>query len=133
MKDPDKWDNGATGLRYQISRSMGGVEYQLESTIDSVLGDYSEAWQIARECLFKSKRFIMELCAFMSQDYQKWKYRGHSKKDAWKMTTVSVRRIFEEIHSERVVAKDFYDQLDKDFSTAKFLWATWKAHTIMAK
>jgi hypothetical protein len=49
------------------------------------------------------------------------------------MTSVCVRRIFEEIHSERVIAKDVYDQVDKDFTTARFLWATWKAHTVMAK
>lgn len=133
ISDPDKWDNGATGLCYQITRSMGDVEYQLESTLDTVLADYSEARQIARECLFKAKRFVMELCAFMSQDYQKWKFRGHTKRDAWKMTAVSVRRIFEEIHSERVVARDVYDQSDKDFSTARFLWATWKAHVVMAR
>jgi hypothetical protein len=48
------------------------------------------------------------------------------------MTAVSVRRIFEELHSERVVARDVYDQSDKDFSTARFLWATWKAHVVMA-
>jgi hypothetical protein len=82
---------------------MGDVEYQLESTIDSA------ARQIAWECLFKAKCFVMELCAFMSQDYQKWIYCGHTKKDTWKMTAVSVRRIFEEIHSERVVARDVYD------------------------
>ena len=49
------------------------------------------------------------------------------------MTSVSVRRIFEEMHSERVVARDCYDQTDQEFSTAKFLWATFKAHSIMAK
>jgi hypothetical protein len=32
-----KWDNGMTGLRYQLSRGMSDVEFQLESTIDSVL------------------------------------------------------------------------------------------------
>jgi len=133
VTSPEKWDNGATGLRHQISRCMGDVEYQLESTIDSVLADYSEARQIARECLYKSKRFVMELCGFISQDFQRWKHRGHSNKEAWRMTTVCVRRIFEEIHSERVIAKDVYDQSDKDFTTARFLWATWKAHTVMSK
>jgi hypothetical protein len=133
VTNPEKWDNGATGLRYQISRSMGDVEYQLESTIDSVLADYPDARQIARECLYKSKRFVMELCSFMTQDYLKWKHRGHSNKEAWRMTTVCVRRIFEEIHSERIIAKDVYDQADKDFTTARFLWATWKAHTVMAR
>ena len=49
------------------------------------------------------------------------------------MTSVSVRRVFEEMHSERVVARDGYDQSDQEFSTAKFLWATFKAHSVMAK
>jgi hypothetical protein len=132
VTNPEKWDNGATGLRHQISRSMGDVEYQLESTIDSVLADYPDAQQIARECLYKSKRFVMGLCSLMIQDYQKWKHRGHSNKEAWH-STVCVRRIFEEIHSERITVKDVYDQADKDFTTARFLWETWKAHTVMAK
>ena len=133
LNDPNKWDNGATGLKYQILRGMSDVEYQIESAIDSVLQDYDEARQIAKECLFKSKRFIMDLCNFMSQDYHKWMYRGHGKTDAWRMTAVSVRRVFEEMHSERVVARDGYDQEDQEFSAAKFLWATFKAHTVMAK
>lgn len=49
------------------------------------------------------------------------------------MTTVCVRRLFEEIHSERVVARDIFDHNDKAFSTAKYLWATWKAHAVMSK
>ncbi len=48
------------------------------------------------------------------------------------MTTVCVRRIFEEIHSQRVVARDILDVHDGDFSCAKFLWATWKAHETMS-
>ena len=133
LSDPDKWDNGATGLKYQILRGMSDVEYQIESAIDSLLGDYDEAKQLAKECLFKSKRFIMDLCSFMTQDFFKWQFRGHSKREAWKMTAVSVRRIFEEMHSERVVARDGYDQEDQEYSAAKFLWATFKAHAVMAK
>jgi hypothetical protein len=48
------------------------------------------------------------------------------------MTTVCVRRVFEEIHSQRVIARDILDVQDGDFSCAKFLWATWKAHETMA-
>ena len=47
------------------------------------------------------------------------------------MTSVCVRRVFEEIHSQRVVARDILDIQDGDFSCAKFLWATWKAHETM--
>lgn len=48
ISDPDKRDNGATGLCYQFTHSMGDVEYQSESTIDTVLADYSYAHHIAR-------------------------------------------------------------------------------------
>jgi hypothetical protein len=132
LQDPDKWDNGLTGLKYQISRGMSDVEFQLKTSIDTILKDYPEPWQIAKDCLYKSKRFVTDLCNFISQDYQKWQHRGHGKKDSWRMTTVSVRRIFEDIHSQRVVARDILDVNDVNFSCAKFLWATWKAHDTMA-
>jgi hypothetical protein len=48
------------------------------------------------------------------------------------MTTVCVRQVFEEIHSQRVIARDILDVQDGDFSCANFLWATWKAHETMA-
>jgi len=135
LKTPDKWDSndGNTGLRYQISRNMADVEFQLQETISSVLGPYSEAKHIAQECLHQAKRFALELAQFITTDFQKWRHRGHSQRDAWKMTSVCVRRIFEELYSERVVARDVYDQKDPDFTTAKFLWATWKAHAVMAR
>jgi len=124
IMDPDKWDNGVTGIKHQILRGMSDVEYQLESAIDSILNPYAEARQVAKECL--SKCFVVDLCNFTSTDFQKWKLRGHGKKDSWRMAAVSVRRIFEEIHSEWVVARDIYDFKDSTFSSAKFLWATWK-------
>ncbi|MFN9981440.1 MAG: hypothetical protein ACK53Y_16055, partial [bacterium] len=85
------------------------MEKQVENAIHSVLTPYPEAKRLALECLYKSKRFITELCTFISEDFAKWKARGHGKVDAWQMTSVCVRRIFEEIHSERIVARDGYD------------------------
>jgi hypothetical protein len=135
LSTPERWDSndGNTGLRYQIMRNMSDVELQLQETITTVLGDFPEAQHIARECLHQAKRFALELCQFITLDFQKWKHRGHSKKDAWKMTAVCVRRIFEELYSERVVARDVYDQANPTFTTGKYLWATWKAHAVMAR
>jgi hypothetical protein len=131
IQNPDKWDDGSNGLVYQISRGMTDVETQLTSAIDTVLEHYPEARTIASQCLFKSKRFVIDLCSFMSKDYFKWRSRGHHKQDAWNMTSLCVRRVFEEIHAERVVARDIYDPNDLEFTTAKMLWATWKAHGVM--
>ena len=37
IQDPNRWDNGVTGIKHQITRGMADVEYQLESMIDTVL------------------------------------------------------------------------------------------------
>jgi hypothetical protein len=132
LPDANRWDSGTTGLRYQIDKSLIDITVQVESAIDTILLDSLEARQIAMECLIESKRFIAELCHFISQDYSKWLHRGHSSKEAWKITSVCVRRVFESLHSERIVARDILDQTDPDFCTAKYLWATWKAHTVMS-
>jgi len=131
IRQPDKWDDGTEGLSYQITRGMTDVETQLNSAIDTILENYPEARSIASQCLFKAKRFVVDLCSFMSKDYFKWITGGHTKQDAWNMTSLCVRRVFEEIHSERVVARDIYDPNDLEFTTAKMLWATWKAHGVM--
>lgn len=135
LPSPEKWDSndGNTGLRYQVMRNMADVELQIQETINTVLGDYLDAQHIARECLHQSKRFALELCQFITLDFQKWKHRGHAKKDVWKMMAVCVRHIFEELYSERVVARDVYDQGNPSFTTAKYLWATWRAHSVMEK
>jgi hypothetical protein len=135
LTSPDRWDSnkGSTGLRHQIMRNMSDVELQIQETINPVLGDYLEAQHLARECLHQSKRFALELCQFITLDYQKWTHRGHSKCDAWKMTAVCICRIFEELYSERVIAHDVYDQGNPTFTAAKYLWATWRAHSVMEK
>jgi len=130
LPSPDKWDSGSTGLRYQINKSLVDVTLQVESAINSILDLHIKARQLAMECLIESERFISELSHFILQDYAQWLHRGHSKKEAWKITSVCVQRVFESLHSERIVAKDILDQSDADFSTAKYLWATWKAHPI---
>lgn len=108
------------------------MEFQLESTLNTVLQDYPEPRQIAKDCLYKAKHFVTDLCNFITQDYQKWQHQENSKADSWKMTTVCIRWIFEEIHSQRVIARDIPDIYDVDFTCTKFLWATWKAHETMS-
>jgi hypothetical protein len=47
------------------------------------------------------------------------------------MTSLCIRRVYEEIHSECIVARDIYDPNDLEFTAAKMLWSTWKAHGVM--
>jgi len=78
LPTPERWDSndGITGLRYQIMRNMSDIELQLQETINTVLGDYPKAQHIVWEGLHQSKRFSLELCQFITLDFQKWKQGG---------------------------------------------------------
>jgi len=78
LPTPERWDSndGNTGLHYQIMRNMSDIELQLQETINTVLGDYPKAQHIVWEGLHQSKRFSLELCQFITLDFQKWKQGG---------------------------------------------------------
>jgi len=131
ISDPDKFDNGSTGIRYKILRGMKDVSAQLESNIDKVLRNYPDARQIARDLLLNSKSFVIDLLNFMSQDYNSWKLRGYTKREAWKMTCRSVHRILDDLQTARMTGRDAGDGSDIDRMTATYIWATAKTHEVM--
>jgi hypothetical protein len=127
----DKWNNGSTGLHHQLMRNMNDVSYQLDSSIKKVLKDHPEARQLAIDCVTSSKRFVIDLIAFMSQEYATWQQRGFSKKDAWQIVCQIVRQIFEDLQSARISARNSQDLEDTDFTTASFMYATLRCHGVM--
>ena len=131
LQHPDKWSYGGTsGLRFQIERELQNVDTQMSAEILSALTGSSEAAGLARECLFRSKRFIIDLSAFITQDYEFWKSRGYPTLDAWALVCNSLRRIFEDIHAVRVYGRNVKTD-DEQLTASKLLWATLQAHVIM--
>jgi len=131
ISNGDKWNNGSTGLHHQLMRNMNDASYQLDSTIKKVLKGHPEARQLAIDCVTSSKRFVIDLIAFMSQEYSCWQQRGFTKKDAWLFVCQIVRRIFEDLQSARISARNVQDLEDSDFTTASFIYATLKCHEVM--
>jgi hypothetical protein len=131
ISNGDKWNNGSTGLQHQLLRNMNDVSYQIDSTIKKVLHDHLEARQLAIDCVTASKRFAIDLITFMSQEYSTWQQRGFVKKAAWQIVCQIMRRIFEDMQSARISARNIQDLEDVDFTTASFLYATLKCHEIM--
>jgi hypothetical protein len=112
-------------------QNMNDVSYQLDSSIKKVYKDYSEARQLAIDCVIASKRFLIDLISFMSQEYATWQQRGFSKKDAWQIVSQIVRRIFDDLQSARISAHNVQDFDDPDFTTASFIYAALQCHDIM--
>jgi hypothetical protein len=48
------------------------VSYQLDSMIKKVFKDNLETRQLAVDCVTASKRFVIDLIVFMSQEYSTW-------------------------------------------------------------
>jgi hypothetical protein len=126
-----KWNNGSTGLHHQLMRNMNDVSYQLDSSIKKVLKDHQEAKQLAIDCVTASKHFVIDLITFMSQEYSTWQQRGFTAKAAWQIVCQIIRRIFEDLQSARISARNVQDLEDTDFTTATFIYATLKCHDIM--
>jgi hypothetical protein len=131
ISDPDKFDNGSTGVKYKILQGMKDVSMQLETNIEKVLKDYPDAKQMARDMLLNAKRFVIDLMNYMSQDYFSWKLRGYTKREAWKMTCRSVHRVLDDLQGARMSGRDTGDGADTDRVTATYIWATAKTHEVM--
>lgn len=131
IPDPDKFDNGSTGVKYTILRGMKDVSMQLETNIEKVLKDYPDAKQMARDMLLNAKRFVIDLMNYMSQDYSSWKLRGYTKREAWRMTCRSVHRILDDLQGARMMGRDAGNGSELDRVTATYIWAMTKAHEVM--
>jgi hypothetical protein len=132
LSSADKWDNnGVTGLRFQIARELINVDTQVSTAIEVAFRDSLEASMLAKELLYRSKKFVNELSNFMSQDFHFWRAKGYDKTASWELTCCSVRRLYEDIHQVRIVARDVRDLEDANATAALILWATVRSHKIM--
>ena len=133
LKNCDQWSlNGVSGLKYQIERELPNVDSQVNAEISTAFQHSPEAAGLARECLFTSKRFITMLCQYITNDFEFWSGRGYSKVDAWALVCQSLRRIFDEIHAERVYGRHVKSN-DVETTAAKYVWAVLKAHKIQSQ
>jgi hypothetical protein len=128
----DKWDNyGVTGLQFQFSRDLINVDTQISTATDMAFRDHGEAASLAKELLYRSKKLVNELSNFMSQDFSFWRAKGYDKTLSWKLTCCSVRRLYEDIHQVRIIARDVRDLEDANATVSLVLWATIRSHKIM--
>ena len=73
LQNPDKWEyNGIKGLKLNIERELINVTNQLTNVIDVTFANHNEVAGLAKECLYKSRRFITDFITFVSSDYAFW-------------------------------------------------------------
>jgi hypothetical protein len=132
LQTPEKWNSeGVTGLQLQVERELPNVDLQFRNAIASTFEDNAEARDLALELLYRSKKFALDLCNFIQRDFEFWRHKKYTRKDAWELTSLSVRRIFEDIHVVRVVGRDSRDLRNPTLTATQVMWATLRAHTVM--
>jgi len=132
LTTPDKWDNnGVTGLRFQLARELINVDTQMSNAIAVAFRDSPEASGLAKELLYRARKFVNDLGNFISQDYAFWLAKGYAKAGSWELTCCSVRRLYEDIHQVRIIARDVRDLDDPASTAALVLWATLRTHVVM--
>jgi len=133
LQNPDKWEyNGMSGLKFNIERELINVTNQLTNAIDVNFANHNEAARLAKECLYKSRRFITDFVTFVSADNAYWLGKGYTKLEAWGLVCQSIRRIFEDIHMVRVLGRDVKAD-DSTLTATQYAWAAFKAHEVMAE
>lgn len=131
-----KWDNndGASGLRYRVSRELPGVSSQLNNYIITASDGDNDARELAQLCLFKSVSFVNDFSAFMTRYYTELlASKSYTKDQAWALISRCVKRCFSDMSDVRSTARDARDA-DSPLSTAtQYLWAILRTHQTMGE
>jgi hypothetical protein len=130
----DKWDkrDGSTGRKYWIKREARNTYYQIDTMIRNQLGGPVQI--LAKDLLSDSLSMSETLFAFISNSYDDTMHSNRfDSSQAWNMTCKFVKRIFSELADIRVIARDGITIDDPWATSAKFIFTTLKAHTIMAE
>jgi len=132
LQTVEKWNhNGVTGLYLQVERELPNDDLQFRNAIATTFENYPEARDLSLELLYRSKKFVLDLCNFIQRDYDFWSHKGYKSTEAWQLTCLSVRRIFEDIHIVRVIGRDCRDIKNPQLTATQVVWATIRSHTVM--
>jgi hypothetical protein len=128
----DKWDkhDGGTGRKYWIQREARSTARQIDNMIRTQLSGPAQV--LAKDLLNDSLSMSEAMFVFISNSYDDTMYSNRfDTHQAWTMTCKFVKRIFSELADVRVLARDGITIDDPWSTSAKFLFATLKAHVIM--
>ena len=129
-----KWDNrdGRHGRRFWIREETRKTEQQLDGCIRSQLSGPAQI--LAKDMLMDSFAMSDAMYNFITSSYEDTMNAGKfDSKQAWTLTCSFVKRIFQELSYERVVARDGIHVDDPWSTSANFLFATMKAHAVMGE
>ena len=124
--------DGYSGLKFTIERGLVDIRSSIKYDIDSILEDFPEAKSFANDLHGLAHTWINEYVSWLDSFISELKtISGCSIEAAFELGTKCGKRVFEELRRERSMAANANSEPSQARRTAKYLYATLRAHTLM--
>jgi hypothetical protein len=118
------------GRRKDIQDGLLRVVTTLEDNIRDVFGGFEQGRCVVSEMLSLSRTHWSQLERMIDTFYAEFNVTS-AEKDAWKLTSLIAKTVFEAVHRARAIGSDLSDIVSPSKRAAKVMWATLQAHRVM--
>lgn len=128
----DSWTSKGfqMGRRKDIQDGLSRVVTTLEENVREVFRGFEQGRCVANEMLSLSRSHWSQIERMIDNFYGEFAVTS-SEKDAWKLTSLIAKTVFEAVHQARAIGSDLSDILSPSKRAAKVMWATLQAHRVM--
>jgi hypothetical protein len=118
------------GRRKDIQDGIIRVMLSLEENVRDVFRGYEQGRCVVSEMLTLSRAHWSSMERMIDTFYAEFLVTSTSK-DAWRLTSLIVKTVFEAVHQVRSAGSDLSDIVSPSKRAAKVMWATMQAHRVM--
>jgi hypothetical protein len=128
----DSWTSKGfqMGRRRDIQDGLGRVVPTLEDNVRDVFRGFEQGRCVVSEMLSLARSHWSQIERMIDNFYGEFHVTSNEK-DAWKLTALIAKTVFEAVHQARATGSDLSDILSPSKRAAKVMWATLQAHRVM--
>jgi hypothetical protein len=118
------------GRRKDIQDGLFRVVTTIEDNIRDVFHGFEQGRCVVSEMLSLARTHWSQMERMIDTFYAEFLVTG-TEKDAWKLTSLIAKTVFESVHQARAIGSDLSDLVSPSKRAAKVMWATLQAHRVM--
>jgi hypothetical protein len=118
------------GRRKDIQDGLLRVVTTLEDNIREMFQSFEQGRCVVSEMLSLARTHWSQMERMIDTFFAEFLVTG-TEKDAWKLTSLIAKTVFEAVHQVRAIGSDLSDLVSPSKKAAKVMWATLQAHRVM--
>jgi hypothetical protein len=118
------------GRQKDIQDGLLRVVTTLEDNIRDVFHGFEQGRCVVSEMLSLARTHWSQMEWIIDTFYVEFLVTG-TEKDAWKLTSLIAKTVFESVHQARAIGLDLSDLVSPSKRSAKVMWASLQAHRVM--